>query len=263
MSLLLALLVHLAHAATTFPTPITLKTADGVSLHAVYGAPTKAANGVVFVHMAGRAKEDWQLLAEKLARAGVQVLAVDLRGHGANAVAGAAPPTSFAPMVADVKAAVDYLRAKGCVHVALVGAEVGANLAINEAADDPGITDVVLLSPGLDLKGVITSDAVKRYGARPLLIVASEDDPVSARAAGALDRIAAGPKRLVVFEKAGKGTVMLNREPTLESTLIGWIQAHWAAADAPPPPPAAGPDIKVDAHPIETSGPAQPEPVPQ
>ncbi len=262
MMFLLLVLYSVAQAASSFPTQVTLKTVDGVSLKAVYGAPSKAVNGVVFVHMAGRAKEDWQLLAEKLYRADVQVLAVDLRGQGGNAVAGATAPSSYAPMIADVKAAVDYLHAKGCTNVAIVGAEVGANLAINLAADDPSIRTVVMLSPGVDVKGVITTDAVKRYGARPLLMVASEDDVYSARSATSLDRVAVGTHRLEMFEKAGKGTTMLNREPTLESLIIGWVQTHWAAVGAEAPPQPTGPDIKLDVAPIETSGPTAPVPTP-
>lgn len=262
MTLLLAALLSAAHAATSFPTQVTLKAADGVSLHAVYGAPGKAVNGVVFVHMAGRSKEDWQLLAEKLYRADTQVLAIDLRGHGANVSPGAPAPTAYGPMIADVRAAVDYLHARGCTSVTLVGAELGANLAINEAADDPSIRNVVMLSPGIDVKGVITTDAVKRYGARPLMIVASEGDVYSARSANALDRVAQGAHQVRMYDKTARGTSLLNQEPSLESLVIGWIQSHWAPLDVARPPAAAGPEIKVDVAPIETSGPPQPEPAP-
>lgn len=248
----------LSAAAAGFPAAVTLKTADGVSLHAAYVAPAKAVNGVVFVHMAGRAKEDWQLLAEKLFRADVQVLSVDLRGHGANGPPAGGAVADYPAMVNDVRAAVDYLRARGCTRVTLVGAELGANLVINVAADDAGIADVVLLSPGADYKGVIATDAVKRYGDRPLLLVASADDSYGARSAASLDRLATGPHEYRQFEKAGKGTTMLNREPSLEPALIGWIQSHWGATGTAPP--ASGLDIKVGMKGIETRGPEQPDP---
>lgn len=262
--MLLSLLLAVAHAASTFPTQVSLTTADGVALHAAWGAPSKATRGVVFVHMSGRSKEDWQLVADKLYRAGVQVLTVDLRGHGANATpvaAGALPPTpDYAAMVGDVRAAVAFLRAKGVTHVTLVGAELGANLAVNVAADDPGIVDLVLLSPGVDVKGVIASDAVRRYGDRPLLIVASQDDTYAARSASVLAGSATGLHELIMLDKAGKGTTMLNRDPTLESRILGWVQSHWT----PPAPPAAvtSPEdtIKVETETIQTTGPTAPGP---
>lgn len=261
MLFVLSCLLGVAHATTAFPTAVTLKTEDGVSLHAAYGAPSKATYGVVFVHMAGRTKEDWTLLAGKVYRQDVQVLTVDLRGHGANGAPAAGAAPDYAAMVKDVRAAVAYLRAKGCSHVALVGAELGANLAINEAADDPAVVDVVLLSPGVDYKGVISTDAVRRYGERPLLLVASQDDVYGARSVTTLDRAAVGPHTVKLLDGAGKGTTMLNRDPTLESLLLGWIQAHWAAQGAAPAS-GTGPAIKVETHPIETTGPQEPEKVP-
>jgi len=260
--MLISLLLALAHAATTFPTPVKLSTADGVTLSAAWGAPTKATRGVVLVHMSGRSKEDWQSLADKLYRGGIQVLSVDLRGHGANvppAAAGATPPAPDYPaMLADVKAAVAFLRGKGVTHITLVGAELGANLAINVAADDPAVVDVVMLSPGVDVRGVIASDAVRRYGDRPLLIVASEDDSYSARSSAVLAGGATGTHEFILLAKAGKGTTMLNRDPTLESRILGWVQTHWT----PPAPPSAvtAPDdaIKVESETIQTTGPSSP-----
>jgi pimeloyl-ACP methyl ester carboxylesterase len=255
--MLLVLLVAFA-AAATFPTPVTITTPDGVALQAAYGGTAKAQNGVILVHMAGRSKEDWQLFGETLSHGNVQVLAVDLRGHGAS---GGKPPEGsppdYAAMVSDVRAAVAWLHAKGCANVTLVGAELGANLVLNEAADDPSVRDLVLLSPGLDYKGVITTDAVRRYGARPLLIVASRDDTYAMRSATALDRLATGAHQVQLFDTAGKGTTMLNRAPALSSVLLGWIQSHWAALEAPPV--ASGPTIGVESRPLETSGPLAPD----
>ena len=143
MAFLFTLLFALAFAGTTpsgtaFPAPVVLTTADGVTLQASIGAPAKAEKGVVFVHMAGRSKEDWAPIAEKLYRQGLMVLTIDLRGHGANVTGTPVPLTEaeWAHTTEDVKAGVAELRRRGAKKVALIGAEVGANLSLIVASED-------------------------------------------------------------------------------------------------------------------------------
>lgn len=256
MTLLLAFASTLAHAGPSgpFPTETTLATSDGKSVAAVVGAPKGAVNGVVFVHEAGRSKEDWIALADKFYRGGTLVLAVDLRGHGAN-VTGEVAPTfgagDYGAMVEDVKAGVAELRKRGAQKVAIVGAELGANLALVAAADDPGVVSLALLSPGMDYKGVVTGESAKRYGARPLLLIAGSDDTYGVRSANALDSLSPGPHTVTVLEKAGKGVRMFNRAPTLESQLLGFVTTAWTAA----PVEASGPvDLSIKSEAMETSG---------
>jgi pimeloyl-ACP methyl ester carboxylesterase len=257
MALLFALLSTLAFAAgVPFPTPVVLTAADGVTLQASIGVPAKATNGIVFVHMAGRNKEDWQPVADKFYRQGLSVLALDLRGHGAN-VTGAAPTLTGADWLAmadDVRAGVAELRKRGATHVALVGAEVGANIALNVAAADPAIASVAMLSPGLNYQGIATGEPLKRYGARPIFIAASQDDTYAARSATALDGAATGVHVLKMFDAAGKGTRMFNHEPTLESLLMGFVNTSWTAPAAPATTPTAV-NVTVKTQTMETNGP--------
>lgn len=258
MSPLIALAFPLALAGpgAAFPTDATLAVADGTTVTAVLGVPAKgAANGVLFVHMAGRSKDDWMPIADKFYRSGLSVLAVDLRGHGGN-VTSESPPTltgaDWAAMVADVKAGVGELKKRGAQKVAIVGAEIGANLALVVASDDPGVAGVAMLSPGLDYKGIPTGEAMKRYGPRPVLLVAGSDDTYSVRSANALESVATGQKSLTVLENAGKGTKMFNRAPTLESQLLGFVTTAWTAT--PPSEPTGPVDLTIKSDAIETSG---------
>lgn len=260
MSLLVALAVPLALAgpapAGAFPTDAKLPVSDGTTVTAVLGVPPKGATqGVVFVHMAGRSKEDWLPVAEKFYRSGLSVLTVDLRGHGGN-VTSETPPAltgaDWAAMVEDVKAGVGELKKRGAQKVAIVGAEVGANLALVVASDDPSVVSVAMLSPGLDYKGIPTGEAMKRYGPRPVLFVAGSDDSYSVRSANALESVATGQKSVTVLENAGKGTKMFNRAPTLESQLLGFVTTAWTAA--PPTGPTGPVDLTIKSDAIETSG---------
>ncbi len=268
MTLLPLVLLSLhAHAGTTSHTtpppatkPTTITTSDGVTLQAALGTPAKAGlNGVVFVPMIGRGKEDWVDVMADCQKAGAFVLSFDLRGMGANVAAGAAPTTptadDYQKMMGDVKAAIALLKTKGVTRVTVVGAELGANLGANVAAEDAAVVDLVLLSPGMDYKGVIATDAVKRYGDRPVYMAASGDDPYSAQSVARLTTIATGPQKVDMFETAGKGTKMLNHEPELEGNIAGWVAAHWTPAVVAPTPPPTTITVKPDTSAVETTGP--------
>ena len=58
----------------------------------------------------------------------------------------------------------------------VIGAGIGANLGLNACVDQPGCVGMVLLSPGLDYRGITTAEAMARLTARPVLITASEND---------------------------------------------------------------------------------------
>ena len=222
--LVLALLGgNLASAAP----PSSVNTADGVSLS--MSAWGEGERGVVLLHGHQRSGQDWSSLGPRLASSGFHVVAVDLRGHGQSQ----GPSDAYSAMTEDVRAAVGWLTQHGATQVQLVGAAFGANLALAAAADDSRVQGVVLLSPQLNAQGYKPSTVIGSYGPRPLLIVASEEDLLSARAAKYLDAKAQGPHTLELLSGAGSGARMLNAAPTLEPSIVAWLQAS-------PAPSAAG-----------------------
>ena len=223
LSAILLLVASSASAGT-----VRLTTSDGVSITAEdWGAGTK---GVLLVHDDGRSLQDWTTLAPRIASNGFRVLALDLRGHGASAAAGKPADAEYPKLLADVAAGVAWLQSKGATEVHVVGAALGANLVLNEAAGNQAITNVVLLSPQLNAKGLKVSDAIATYGERPLLVVASQDDTLSAKAASYLEQKAGGPKHLQLYPSAGSGARMLNAAPDLESLVLSWVNGSFLAA---------------------------------
>jgi len=213
---------------------ITIATDQGLQLHGLYVAGKEKGPGVVLLHMDGRSSEDWKLFTEKLGKHGIHALAIDLRGHGkstrsANGKAltyDQLDEAQYLGMIRDVGAAVTYLRTRtnaNPAQISLIGASIGANLAIRYAAEDARISNVLLLSPGLEYKGVAADDAVKQYGNRPLFIAVSREDNFSSRSSLILDSMAKGKKFLQIYTGAGHGTKMLSREPGLESIMISWL----------------------------------------
>ena len=160
----MALLVAMPHASAQFRIfggrdgrRVTLRAADGAALSAAYYEPSRRpAPAIVLLHMLGRSHTDWEAAASQLSDAGFAVLALDFRG---GADVGALP--------IDVRAAKAFLRERPEViptAIGIAGASIGANLALLDAADDPGVMSIALLSPGLDYKGLRTEAAMKKYG---------------------------------------------------------------------------------------------------
>jgi len=207
-----------------FSQRVSLRTEDGVTLAATWYEPsTRPAPAVVLVHMLQKSKRDWDSFATRLAGEGVGALALDLRGHGESS--GGAQ--DYAGMVQDVRAARRFLATRGDVvpgRIGFVGASLGATIAAQAAADDPGVVSLVLLSPSLDYRGLRIEPSVRKYGGRPLLLVASDDDGYASRTVRELQKPAAGVREIMLLSRAGHGTTMLTGDPDLARRLVEWLR---------------------------------------
>jgi len=133
-------------------------------------------------------------------------------------------------MKADVAEAVKFLAAQPNVdrnRIGIAGASYGSSLAIIHAAGDTNIKAVALLSPGLNYFGnLATEPPMKTYGARPVLLVASEDDTESA-AVRRLDSLAAGDKyQTQIYKKGGHGTGIFAAGVGLGKTLLEFFRQN-------------------------------------
>ena len=103
-------------------------------------------------------------------------------------------------MIQDVRAAARWLATRPNVRgdqIAIVGASLGASLALLAAGDVPQVRALALLSPSLDYRGLRTDMAlIKRLGSRSIWLAASDQDPL------ALRRCATSPRAVGPAEKA-------------------------------------------------------------
>ena len=203
---------------------IGMVTKDRVHIQGTYYRPAAVdAPGVVLLHMLGRNRGDWDTFARQLQDAGYGVIAIDLRGHGESE-----GEREWDKMTQDAAIAASFIRSRPEINpdrIALIGASIGANIAINYGAQDPEVAGVALLSPGLNYRGVKTAEAVTQYGARPLFIAASSEDDYAAKSARKLDSLAQGPHQLLILENQGHGTQMLGKDNGLEEALQQWLAA--------------------------------------
>lgn len=211
--------------------PMALSADDGLIIQAsYYSAPTRPAPGVLLVPMEGTGRAVYAALAARLQQAGYAALAVDLRGYGDT---GGAPDWTLAQ--ADVRAALDLLADLPGVsrgQLAVVGAGIGANIALNACADFAGCNAAVLLSPGLDYHGVTTAGAIARMGQRAVFIVAGENDDNNPADSITLDNLATGDHRLAIYPDVGHGADMLAARPELIDLIVEWLLPR-----VPPPGP--------------------------
>ena len=223
MAALLSILA--ADVTAAFATQrVNLRSDDGVALAATWYEPSaRPAPAVILVHMLQKSRRDWDQLATRMAGEGIGVLAIDLRGHGESQ--GAAQ--DYAAMVQDVRAARKFLATRGEVtpsKIGLAGASIGATLVALAAADDPAIVSLALLSPTAEYRGLRIDAAIRKYGARPLLMVASDDDGYAARTVKELQKSGGGVRETILLNHAGNGTAMLAGDPDLGRRLVDWFR---------------------------------------
>jgi dienelactone hydrolase len=202
---------------------VSYRAGDGRTITALLNeAGQRPAPAVVLVSMLGRPKEDWQATGQRLADANITALMIDLPGQ---VLPG--DPAVLAGWSTDIGAALSFLESLPDVRpgaVGVAGASVGGSLAVVAAADDPRVRSLALISPSLDYRGLRIENAMRQYGARPALLIASLQDPYAARSSRTLAEDPPGIRELQWSDLAAHGTALLTREPNLVQALVSWFQ---------------------------------------
>lgn len=131
--------------------------------------------GIILLHELDGNKEEWQSLTRELEREDFSYLAIDLRGHGESQGEWVNfDSDDFKNMIYDVKIAGKFLKERGVQIKGIVGANIGANLAL-KYAKLWDIDKLVLLSPGINYRGVVIINDMVNYTGDVLVIAAIDD----------------------------------------------------------------------------------------
>lgn len=206
-------------------TDITIAASDGLQIQGTFAYPGGVAPypGVMLLHMLGSNRNIWQEtgMSDALLLNGYAVLTIDMRGHGDT---GGTRDWDLAED--DLLRAWDFFVSQPEVDgakTAVIGASIGANMGLKTAVNQPAINTTILLSPGLDYRGVTTDDQIPLYAERPIFIVASNEDSYAAASSQMLHDLALGDKQLQLYDGAGHGTTMFSNEPGLTDLLLDWL----------------------------------------
>lgn len=200
------------------PEKISIESSDGVKLVGELYRPTQSKKGVILFHMLGGSKKDWGGLIEQLVENNLIVLAVDLRGHGESA----GRDNDYQLMREDAVKWLSSLSSRvGNQEIFLIGASIGANLVVETAKDSPTVKKVVLLSPGLDYRGINIEKSISQIKI-PTLAVASKEDQYSFSSTRTL-KDKNRSIEIIELENAGHGTRMLSVSPNLAERITNWL----------------------------------------
>ena len=223
--------------------PVEFKAYDDLMLQADYYPPAstkEAAPAVILLHMYRHDRTSWQPLIAPLHEAGFAVLALDLRGHGADAPTELRrrverrDSTIFEEMFYDVRGAYDWLAARDEVdrsRFALVGASVGCSVALRYANADRSVDAIVCLTPGLLYLGLDSKADAREIQGRHVLLLATENER---EACDALAQTIAGAEQKVFDQAAAHGTQMFGQIPNIEARIADYLRQHVGKPTAHP-----------------------------
>ncbi len=226
---------------------VSFESADGYKIVGKWFAPRGSKTTLILLHGVGAVKEEWQSFAEFVHASGYGVLIYDMRGHGESVFKvsgetvefplfyGVGLDSDWGKMIQDLALAVDFLRAnKKCDPKKIVvgGASIGANIAFRYAVQNKDVPYVILLSAGVNYRGIQTDDLLLGLGPRPMLLAVSPEDTFAYQSALYLVKLSAGKIPITLYVEnlgAAHGVQMFKRmsaqaPSTLEIKILQWMQ---------------------------------------
>ena len=212
---------------------ITLQTTDNIKIIGNHFSVKLPSPGISLFHMMPAAKDSFNLFSKKLQQSGTGVLAIDLRGHG-ESQGGPEGYKKFTDQqhqnsINDVKAAIDFQEKEGHSPLFVGGASIGANLSLQIIAEDPRVKKAILLSPGLNYRGIEALLWARRVSKeKAVFIVSAKDDVRSGSNAEQSELIFNSlncKKEMQIFTTGGHGTDILSAHPEFMEELVEWLNS--------------------------------------
>ncbi|MBU1032348.1 MAG: alpha/beta fold hydrolase [Patescibacteria group bacterium] len=216
---------------------ITFKTSDDVPIVGSWVTAPTTFGAVILLHMMPTNKESWAKFQAILAKRGLASLAIDLRGHGESNIGqdgGKIDYKRFSDAehqssLFDVIGAFDWLKRREfeTERIAVCGASIGANLAVQFLLEEPRVAGAALLSPGKAYHGInVIEDIVDVLPEQSVWIAASEGDDQASfdDSKAAFEAASSLKKEFVPLKNVGHGTKILEAKPELAESLADWLK---------------------------------------
>jgi len=235
--LVLALLVASTSAAQQISSPrdVSLHTPDGTVLKGTYFASGKQGPGVLLLHQCNQQRRLWDVLAERLASSGINVLTFDYRGYGES---GGIPHDQLRPeeenkiqteaWPSDIEIAFQYLLAQPGVareRIGVGGASCGVDYALKLARQHPEVKSLVLLAGPTDREGRQFLHSSKNL---QIFTSAADDDAFGPQALMMQWFFSLSPNstsRFAHYASGGHGAEMFVVQKKLPGIITDWFLA--------------------------------------
>ncbi len=213
---------------------VSFTTSDQVTIKAdYYKSDLPVGHTILALHMMPADRSSWQTFAEQATQAGYNLLAIDLRGHGESTTQGDQvldfqqfTDEQHQQSILDVEAAVDYLAQQSVdtQRLTLMGASIGANLALEFLQTHQEIATGVLISPGLNYRGIEADKlAAGLSGSQSILLISGQQDEYPHNSLLQLKTIIPGNSETIVLPSASHGTNLFNDHPKLIIRILSWL----------------------------------------
>ncbi len=220
---------------------VVLNTVDNWEIFARYVKPLEDNPVIILLHSRGQNRGAWTSFTDSLSHWGYGHLALDFRGHGFSITQPSGSTVTyksfsrtgmdneFNKMTRDVEAAIQYLLEQNVPEekIILMGAGLGANIAIKVAAVHHLIPMIAVLSPSLNAyRDVLTVNPLRVYGKRPILLITSSSHDRFFREFVLLNdiaRLSAGALKVTsIIRPKESGTGLLGKLVTLK--IFEWLR---------------------------------------
>lgn len=213
---------------------ITFQTSDGVTIVGNWSVPLAATKAILLLHMMPATRVSWAPITKAINEGGCATLAIDLRGHG-ESVHQADKQLNYQNFSdlqhqasrLDIDAAMNFLKEKGFPeeNISFIGASIGANLSLDAMYRYNGTRRGVLLSPGLDYRGVKIEPAMRGLGTdQKVWIVAAEVDDYSAESAKTLANLQPDGVTMTIYKGSDHGTNLFQSQPELIEEIMKFLK---------------------------------------
>jgi dienelactone hydrolase len=234
--LILALLVSATGAAQqTSPQVVSLHASDGTVLKGTYFASGKPGPGVLLLHQCNQQRKLWDVLGERLASSGINVLTFDYRGFGESE---GTPHDKLTPEEEnkvqteiwpdDIEIAFQYLLARPGVareRIGVGGASCGVFNAIKLACQHREVKSLVLLAGPTDREGRQFLQSSKNM---PIFTSAADDDVFGPQTLMMQWFFSLSPNsasRFAHYASGGHGAEMFAVQKELPGIIADWFLA--------------------------------------
>lgn len=191
--------------------------------------PPASPKGIVLLaHALGGSKADWTDFAAAANAQNYATVAFDFRGSGdSQGDIRNFTETDFQKYPDDLRTVLQFTLEKFARKpIILVGASIGANAALNVAADSKlssRVKGAVLLSVGEEYRGLKVTTAASHLKLPTLLVVSKEDDYAFKSTQTIFGILPTDNTQLIQLERAGHGTAMLRNQTDLTQQILDWI----------------------------------------